>query len=80
MSQISQSLPSGGNPWVDVDVDHILPDGNFTVVSGEKLRLVHRDAIPTKKFLTKTMRFPGTYHLFSGNMDDEVFEERDQLT
>ena len=80
MSQISQSLPSGVHPRVDVDIDHVLPDGKLTVVSREKLRLVHRDAIPTEKFLTETVRFPETYHLFSENVDGEVFKARDQLT
>ena len=78
LSQISQSLASGSNLGVDVDVDHILLDGKFTVVSQENLGLVHGDDIPTEKFLTKTVRFPGTYHLFSGNMDNQVFKARDQ--
>ena len=77
--QISQSLPSGGNPGVDVDFDHTLLDGKFMVVSLEKLRIVHGDAIVAEKFLTETVRFPGTYHQFFENVDDEVFEAMDQL-
>ena len=80
VTQISQSLPSGGNPGVNVDFDHILPDGKFTVVSLEKLRIVRGDDLLAEKFLTETVRFPGTYHLFSGNGDDEVFKAMDQLT
>ena len=79
MTQISQSLPSGGNPEVNVDFDHILLDGKFPVVSLEKLQIVHGDAMLAEKFLIETLRFPETYHLFSGNVDDEVFKAMDQL-
>ena len=44
-------------------------------MSQEKLRLIHENATLAEKFLTETLDFLGTYHLSSGNVDDEVSKQ-----